>query len=116
MSEKDKNQAEPMPEEIEDLESEFFTMIDEESGQEIRFELIGSTEMNGTVYHAMIPVDDQPEEEDVYEYVILKEIKDENGDTIFATIDDDDEQEDVAERFDDMFSDEADYDINDGGN
>lgn len=94
-----------------DYQSEYYTLTDEE-GNELQFEVIGSAEINGTVYYAMIPVDDQPEEEDVYEYVLLKAEKDEDGEDILVTIDDDDEFDDVADYFDDMLSDEADYDLN----
>ena len=97
-----------------EFQSEDYTLTDEE-GNELQFEVIGSAELNGTVYYAMIPVDAQPEEEDVYEYVILKTEKDEDGEDILVTIDDDDEFDDVADFFDDMLSDEADYDLNNDG-
>ena len=92
------------------LENEYYTLTDED-GNELQFEVIGSAELNGILYYAMIPVDDQPEEEDVYEYVILKAEKDEDGEDILVTVDDDDEFDDIADYFDDMLSDEADYDI-----
>ena len=94
-----------------EFQSEYYTLTDEE-GNELQFEVIGSAEINGTTYYAMIPVDDQPDEEDVYEYVILKAEKDEDGEDVLVTIDDDDEFDDVADYFDDMLSDEADYDLN----
>ena len=94
-----------------DFQSEYYTLTDEE-GNELQFEVIGSAELNGIKYYAMIPVDDQPEEEDVYEYVILKSELDEDGEEVLVTIDDDDEFDDVADYFDDMLSDEADYDLN----
>ena len=94
-----------------ELQSEIYTLTDEE-GNELQFEVIASAEVNGTVYYAMIPVDDQPEAEDVYEYVVLKAEKDENGEDILVTIDDDDEFDNIADYFDDMLSDEADYDVN----
>ena len=97
-----------------DFQSEYYTLTDEE-GNELQFEVIGAAELKGVKYYAMIPVDDQPEEEDVYEYVILKEEKDENGEDMLVTIDDDDEFDDVADYFDDMLSDEADYDLNNDG-
>ena len=97
-----------------DFQSEYYTLTDEE-GNELQFEVIGSAELNGTMYYAMIPVDDQPDEEDVYEYVILKAEKDEDGEDVLVTIDDDDEFDDVADYFDDMLSDEADYDLNSDG-
>ncbi len=93
-----------------EFETEYYTLTDEE-GNEIQFEVIASAEIEGTVYYAMIPVDDQPEEEDVYEYVILKADKDEDGEDILVTIDDDEEFDNIADYFDDMLSDEADYDI-----
>lgn len=94
-----------------DFQSEYYTLTDEE-GNELQFEVIGAAELKGVKYYAMIPVDDQPDEEDVYEYVILKEEKDEDGEDMLVTIDDDDEFDDVADYFDDMLSDEADYDLN----
>ncbi len=94
-----------------EFETEYYTLTDEE-GNELQFEVIASAEIEGTVYYAMIPVDDQPEEEDVYEYVILKAEKDEDGEDVLVTIDDDEEFDSIADYFDDMLSDEADYDIN----
>ena len=98
-----------------EFQEEYYILTDEE-GNELKFEVIGSAEINGTMYYAMIPVDDQPEEEDVYEYVILKSETDEDGEEVLVTIDDDDEFDDVADYFDDMLSDEADYDLNNDGN
>ena len=94
-----------------EAEGEFYTLVDED-GNELDFEVIASAELGGTMYYAMVPCDDQPEEADVCEYVILKAEKDENGEDILVTVDDDDEFSDVADFFDDMLSDEADYDVN----
>lgn len=91
---------------------EFYTLTDED-GNEIEFELIGSVEVKGVQYYAMIPADaaDQAQEDGGFcEYVILKMEKDENGEDSFVTIDDDDEFDDIADVFDDMFSEEIDYD------
>lgn len=93
----------------EDEMTEIFTLTDED-GNEIEFEVIADCERNGERYFAMIPVDDQPEDSDVCEYVILKLAKD-GDDDILVTIDDDDEQDDVADYFDDLFS-QIDYDDN----
>ena len=94
-------------------EREFFTLNDEE-GNEIEFELIGATEYNGKRYYAMIPADAadkaQEEENGFCEYVILREEKDEDGEYSLVSVDDDDEFDDVADLFDDMFSEEIDYD------
>ena len=91
-------------------EREFYTLVDEE-GKEIEFELIGKAEYKGVVYYAMIPADSAEQAEDGFcEYVILKEENDENGEATLVTIDDDEEFDDVADYFDDMFSEEIDYD------
>jgi len=93
-------------------EREFYTLTDEE-GNEIEFELIGVAEKNGVTYYAMIPVEaaeDADNEEGFCEYVVLRAEKDENGEDTLVTIDDDDEFDDIADYFDDMFSEEIDYD------
>ncbi len=85
------------------LEGEFYTLTDED-GNESRFELIGSVEMNENVYYALVP------EEESEEYVILKLTKDEAGEDILITIEDDDEFDKVADFFEDELFDEVDYD------
>ena len=91
-------------------EREFYTLTDEE-GNETEFELIGTTEYKGVQYYAMIPAGAAEESEDEFcEYVILRRDTDENGEDMLVTIDDDDEFDDVADIFDDQFSEEVDYD------
>lgn len=85
------------------LEGEFYTLTDED-GNESRFELIGSVEMNDNVYYALIP------EQESDEYVILKLTKDDSGEDILITIEDDDEFDKVADFFEDELFDEVDYD------
>ena len=93
-------------------EREFYTLTDEE-GNEIEFELIGSGEVDGVMYYAMIPVEEaEDEDRDVFEYVILKSEVDENGDESLFTIDDDEEFDRIADFFDDMFS-TVDFDAED---
>ena len=53
---------------------EVFTLTDEE-GNEKQFELLGSQEIDGNTYLALVPVEDNENEE----YVILKVEEDENG-------------------------------------
>lgn len=94
----------------ENNEREFYTLTDEE-GNEIEFELIGVTEYKGNTYYAMIPVEDENKEDDAFcEYVILRVDTDEKGETTLNTLEDDEEFDDVADLFDDMFSEEIDYD------
>ena len=94
-------------------EREFFTLTDEE-GNEIEFELIGTTEYKGNLYFAMIPADaaQKAEEEEggFCEYVILRVETDESGEYTLVTVDDDDEFDDIADYFDDLFATEIDYD------
>lgn len=87
----------------EDDEAEIFLLTDE-NGKESQFELIDEAEMDGNVYYAMVPV-----EENSSEYVILKVVTDENGEDMLETVDDDDEFERIADIFDDRFMD-VDYD------
>ena len=92
----------------ENEEIEIFTLTDED-GNEIDFEVIGECEKDGQRYFAMIPVDDSETSDDVCEYVILKLAKD-GDEEILVSVDDDDELDDVADYFDDLFSQEIDYD------
>lgn len=93
-------------------ESAIFTLTDED-GNEIDFEVIGQHEMNGQHYVALLPADSEENESgdgDVeWEYIILKLAKD-GDEEILVTVDDDDEFDDIADYFDDLFSQEIDYD------
>ncbi len=93
-----------------EYESEIFTLTDED-GNEIDFEIIGQHEMNGVQYVAMLPVEEQEkaDADGTWEYVILK-LQEEGDETVFVSIDDDDEFDNVADYFDDLFSQEIDYD------
>ena len=91
------------------MENEYFTLTDED-GNELQFEVIGQCEKNGEQYFAMIPVEeDDAKNDDVCEYVILKLAK-EGDEEFLVTVDDDDELDDIADYFDDIFSQEIDYD------
>ena len=90
------------------FDNDYFTLTDED-GNEIEFELIGRCERNGKQYFAMIPVEDSEKESDVYEYVVLK-LDTVDGEEMLVTIDDDEELDDIADYFDDLFSQEIDYD------
>ncbi len=83
---------------------DIFTLTDEE-GVEKQFQLLGSCEIDGNEYLALIPMD-----EDSEEYVILKRETDEDGEDVLVTIDDDEEFDRVADLFEDELFDEIDYD------
>ena len=108
MNEKN-NEMENMPVDEITTESEYYTLTDED-GNELQFEVIGSAMLNEIMYYAMIPADAKPNDEGVFEYVILKAEKDEDGEDILVTVDDDDEFDSVADYFEDMLMDETDYD------
>jgi len=93
------------------FENDVFTLTDEE-GNEIDFEVVASCEQNGETYFAMIPIEAEDitdGNDDVCEYVILKLAK-EGDEDILVTVDDDEELDNIADYFDDLFTREIDYD------
>lgn len=89
------------------FDAEIYTLTDED-GNEGEYEQIGVAEVDGKVYHALIPLNENGEEAGD-EYIILRTETDENGDEYLATIEDDEEFDRIADLFDDEFS-EIDYD------
>lgn len=81
-------------------------VLEDEDGKNISFEKIGSCEIDGSTYFALVPVEDN----DNAEYIILKLELDENGEQNFVTIMDDDEFDKVADYFDDALFGEINYD------
>ena len=105
MNEEKKNQMAQNEEEADNI----ITLTDED-GKDIDFEIIGDAEIDGVVYYAMTPAGAQDSNEGIIEYVLLKLTKDEDGEDMFVTVDDEDEFDKVADYFDDMFDSEEDYD------
>ena len=96
---------------IENVNEDNLIMLTDENGIEVEFEIIADYEKNGNRYFAMFPPEsDDDEDSDLIEYVILKLVKNEDGEEYFESIDDDDEFDDIADYFDDLFSAEVDYD------
>jgi len=93
-----------MAEEKMEFEQEVFTLTDEE-GNESDFELIGTMEIDGAMYVALIPVEGEQDE-----YVILKLVVDEDGEEALVTIDDDDEFDRAMDAFEDEFMSDIDHD------
>ncbi len=98
-----------MSEEIknnDELEEEvgIYTLTDED-GKEYEFELVGEAELDGTVYMAFQPVGDENGE-----FVLLKAVPSEDGETNLVTIDDDEEFDRVADYFEDQVFGDVDYD------
>ena len=93
-----------LPNEEEMDEIPVFTLTDEETGEEKDFELLDRAEIDGKLYFALAPAD-----EDSDEYVILS-VHVDGDDIILESVDDDDEFEKVEEYFNDRFFSEIDYD------
>ncbi len=81
-----------------------YTLTDE-NGNEVQYELLADTEIDGVRYLALTPYTEEETEE--FEYEILME-REENGETIFTDIEDDETFERVSEFFDDLFFNEID--------
>lgn len=98
----------------ESYEVEVYTLTDED-GKEGEFELIGSLDIDGQSYVALIPLEDENSEEkddEDYGFVILKVVE-EDGEEVFVSIDDDEEFEKVADAFEDELVADVDYDEED---
>ncbi len=89
------------------FEAEVFTLTDED-GNELQFEQIAICEVDGTLYHALVPLTEEGNAEGE-EYVILKSFIDEDGEEVLITIEDDEEFDKIADMFEDSFAD-MDYD------
>ena len=88
-------------------------VLTDEEGNETQFEVIDVKEYNGNTYYALIPLEDDAETDEAVDFVILKAEKDENGEEILVTVDDDDEFYDVADLFEDIQFDELEYEDDD---
>ena len=88
-----------MSEEImnEDFGTDFITIIDDD-GQEFELEVLDSLEMNGKNFMAFLPAD-MDEDDPNFGMIILRSILDENGDTLYESVDDDDELDQVYDEF-----------------
>jgi len=97
-----------MNEELEG-EREFYTLVDEDNGEEIEFEKIAEVELDGKKYVAMIPAAADLSEDGFYEYIILRVEESEDG-VDFVSPDTEAEEELVEQAFDQIFSEAIDYD------
>ncbi len=92
----------------EQAEEAMIYTLQDENGTEYQFELIATYEKDGVNYYAMIPAE-EGESDEFLEYTILKGVM-EDGEESLVSIEDDDEFEDIAAYFDNLFSEEIDYD------
>ena len=75
---------------------DYITITDEE-GAEFELEHLDTLEYQGSTYMAFVPADMDEDDED-YGIILLKVVE-ENGEELFASIDDEDEQESVYAAF-----------------
>lgn len=82
-------------------EDEGILELEDDAGNVERFEFIDRAELNGVVYYALLPAED--EDNETAEFVVLKE-EEINGETMLATVDDDEEYVAAGEMFLKRFS------------
>ncbi len=92
-------------------EEEGILELEDEFGNFERFEFVDRAELNGVVYYALIPAD-YDEESGSAEFVVLKE-EVVNGETMLATVDNDDEYNAAGEMFLKRFSEMPELDMDD---
>ena len=92
-------------EEVDELGDIVYTLTDEETGEELDFQLIARATLDEVLYFALIPAND----EECDEYVILR-VTEDGEDVLLESIDDDDEVEKVEEYFNDLLFGDVDYD------
>ncbi len=85
--------------------ADIISLTDEE-GNEYEFEHIDTIELNGKMYLAFTEADAENDDENVSEIIILRLDKDENGEEILASVDDEAELEAAYEAFMDEALDE----------
>ena len=97
---------------MDELGPDFITLTDDD-GNEMELECLDAVEYKGETYMCFLPADMDPDDDD-YGYVILKIIE-ENGEELFADVDDEDELNAVYDIFIDRFTAYEDDDEEDNG-
>lgn len=90
-------------------EIDVVTLTDDESGEELQFEVLADAEIDGNLYAALAPLFECDIDGD---YMVFQVVEEEG--TNFYTIDDDETFDRVAEFFDDLFFNEVNLDDTDG--
>ena len=80
----------------EDFGGDFVTIVDDD-GQEFELEVLDTMDYNGETYRAFLPADMDENDPD-YGIIILR-VVDENGEELYESIDDDEQLQDVYEKF-----------------
>ncbi len=87
-------------------EMEVLALTDED-GSVVEFEFIGTVELDGNEYYALVPLEDNDEGA----YIILRAEDAGDGEMNLVTIDDDDEYDRVADLVEDEYFSDIDYDV-----
>ncbi|HHV63669.1 MAG TPA: DUF1292 domain-containing protein [Peptococcaceae bacterium] len=75
-------------------------VLNDDDGNEHEFMHLATLEVEGNTYYVLLPMEEV--EEDEAEAVILKVVKDENGEEMLVDIEDDEEWEKVADAWEEM--------------
>ena len=78
--------------------ADIITLTDDE-GNEFEFEHIDTIEFNGKMYLAFTETAEKQNDENISEIIILRLDKDENGEDVLSTVDDESELEAAYEAF-----------------
>ncbi len=80
-------------------------VLTDEDGAEHEFTVVDVIEVGDKEYAILLPMDQEPDEEDEEEAVILR-VEHEDGEDVLVEIDDDDEWERVAEAWEEIVDEE----------
>ena len=81
----------------EEYGSDFITMVDDD-GEEFELEVLDTMDYKGKTYTAFLPTDMEEDDPD-FGMIILRSVKDEKGEELFESVDDEEELQDVYEHF-----------------
>lgn len=81
----------------EEFGSDFITITDD-AGEDFELEVLDFIDYKEQTYGAFLPADMEEDDPD-YGMIILRVVQDENGDDLFESVDDEDELQEVYEKF-----------------
>jgi uncharacterized protein YrzB (UPF0473 family) len=86
-------------------EGMFYTLVDDD-GVETEFELLETLEYEGKKYFAMCELTEEYDDEDEAVFDILRSDKDEEGEEILVTLEDEDLRQKIGQLFAEMLNEE----------
>lgn len=90
-----------------DNERDDIVVLVDENGEEVEFQHIDTIEMNGNEYVVLVPAEESEANEE--EVIILKVDRDEKGEDILVSVEDEEELDDVFEEFKMRMDEEYDF-------